>query len=186
MPNPNNETGLILDETQPHAESASPIEQEDLLKFLLGESEEVSRIEGVVVGALVGFAASGEPLVDFSPNPTGEPLAARSILALTAQHINCDVALLFEQDDPRKPVVIGLMWRPKGSPVGPAPPKLEPIEVSTDGERLTLTAEREIVLRCGKASITLTSAGKILLRGKYLLSRSSGVNRIKGGSVQIN
>ena len=41
-------------------------------------------------------------------------------------------------------------------------------------------------LRCGKASITLTRAGKVLIRGAYLLSRSSGVNRIKGGSVQIN
>ena len=29
-------------------------------------------------------------------------------------------------------------------------------------------------------------AGKVLIRGAYLLSRSSGVNRIKGGSVQIN
>ena len=28
--------------------------------------------------------------------------------------------------------------------------------------------------------------GKVLIRGTYLLSRSSGVNRIKGGSVQIN
>ena len=49
-----------------------------------------------------------------------------------------------------------------------------------------LTAEHEIVLRCGKASLTLTRAGKVLIRGTYLLSRSSGVNRIKGGSVQIN
>jgi hypothetical protein len=47
-------------------------------------------------------------------------------------------------------------------------------------------AAEELVLRCGDASITLTRAGKIILRGTYLLSRSSGVNRIKGGSVQIN
>jgi hypothetical protein len=53
-------------------------------------------------------------------------------------------------------------------------------------ERLELTAEKEIVLRVGDASITLTRAGKIILRGTYVLSRSSGVNRIKGGSVQIN
>ena len=33
---------------------------------------------------------------------------------------------------------------------------------------------------------TLTRAGKILIRGAYLLARSSGVNRIQGGSVQIN
>ena len=55
-----------------------------------------------------------------------------------------------------------------------------------DGEKTVVTAQKEIVLRCGKASITLTRAGKVLIRGAYLLSRSSGVNRIKGGSVQIN
>ena len=49
-----------------------------------------------------------------------------------------------------------------------------------------LRTEEEIVFECGKASITLTKSGKILIRGAYLLSRSSGVNRIKGGSVQIN
>lgn len=186
MRNSNNEAMLVADEARPPAESESTIEQEDLLALLLGESEEVSRIEGVVVGALVGFAASGEPLVDFYRNPAGEPFAARSTVALSAQNINCDVALLFEQGDPRKPIVLGLMWHPEAPSVAPASSALEPIEVTTDGKRMTLTAEREIVLRCGKASITLTRAGKILLRGKYVLSRSSGVNRIKGGSVQIN
>lgn len=57
---------------------------------------------------------------------------------------------------------------------------------TADGERLVLKAEREIVLQCGKASITLTRAGKVIIRGAYVLSRSSGVNRIVGGSVQIN
>ena len=45
-----------------------------------------------------------------------------------------------------------------------------------DGRRVEITAEEEIVLRCGESSITLTRAGKIILRGAYLLSRSSGVN----------
>jgi hypothetical protein len=55
-----------------------------------------------------------------------------------------------------------------------------------DPETLCISAARELTLKCGKSSITLTAAGKLLLRGAYLLSRSSGVNRIKGGSVQIN
>jgi len=42
-----------------------------------------------------------------------------------------------------------------------------------DGERIRFSAQKEIVLQCGKASITLTRAGKILIWGTYLLSRSS-------------
>ena len=51
---------------------------------------------------------------------------------------------------------------------------------------MLLTAGREIVLRCGEASITLTRAGKVLIRGTYILTRSSGANRIKGAAVEIN
>jgi hypothetical protein len=75
------------------------------------------------------------------------------------------------------------MWVPSATPTSPAKSQWE---VESDGERVVVSAEREIVFQCGEASITLTKAGKILLRGTYLLSRSSGVNRIKGGSVQIN
>jgi uncharacterized protein (DUF2345 family) len=60
------------------------------------------------------------------------------------------------------------------------------VEVDADGERLIVTAKDRLVLRCGKASITLTKEGKVLVEGTYLSSRSSGVNRIKGGSVQLN
>jgi hypothetical protein len=72
---------------------------------------------------------------------------------------------------------------PKGALSARSTVALGPSQI---GREVVLTAENEIVLRCGEASITLTRAGKILLRGSYLLSRSSGVNRIKGGSVQIN
>jgi len=60
------------------------------------------------------------------------------------------------------------------------------LEVEADGERVRLTAQREIVLRCGKASITLTAEGRILLKGVELVSSASGPNRIKGSSVKIN
>src|SRR4051812_15153812 len=60
------------------------------------------------------------------------------------------------------------------------------IEPEQARERIEICAEKEIVLRCGKASITLTRSGKILIRGTYVLSRSSGAQRIQGASVQIN
>ncbi len=87
-----------------------------------------------------------------------------------------------------RPLIVGLIHHPQTPSRNAAkrPPPLATIEARLDGERVVLTAEREIELRCGKSSITLTRAGKMLIRGAYLLSRSSGVNRIKGGSVQIN
>jgi hypothetical protein len=41
-------------------------------------------------------------------------------------------------------------------------------------------------LRCGESSIVLTRAGKVLIKGNYVLSRSRGANRIKGAYVDIN
>jgi hypothetical protein len=49
-----------------------------------------------------------------------------------------------------------------------------------------VSAKERLVLRCGKASVTLTRAGKVIIEGSYVVSRSTGVNRIKGGSVQLN
>lgn len=136
------------------------------------------RLEGVAIGLLMGFAESGEPLVVFAHNPSETAIPARSTAALGREDVGAEVALLFEGGDPRRPVIVGRLLRPE-----PASP---PVTVERDGERLELTAEREIVLRCGEASITLTRAGKVLIRGTHLLSRSSGANRIKGASVQLN
>jgi len=60
------------------------------------------------------------------------------------------------------------------------------VSAQVDDQRVELTAEREIVLRCGDASITLTRAGKVIIKGAYILSRSSGYNKIKGAAVDIN
>jgi hypothetical protein len=60
------------------------------------------------------------------------------------------------------------------------------LSATVDGKQVVLEAKDEIVLRCGQASITLRRNGRIVIRGTYVETRSSGVNRIKGGSVQIN
>lgn len=140
-----------------------------------------TRIDGVVIGVLMGFDDGGMPLVVFAGNPVDQAVPARTTARLEPDHIGSDVALLFEQGDPERPLVMGRILHPE---VELAADQL--VQVSVDDQRLELKAEREIVLRCGKASITLTRAGKILLRGAYLFSRSSGVNKIKGGSVQLN
>jgi len=141
------------------------------------------RLDGVVIGVLMGFDHGGMPLVVFPGNPVEQAVSARTTARLEPDHIGADVALMFEQGDPARPVVMGRILHPE---VDLGPPRDQPVRATVDDQRLELTAEREIVLRCGKASITLTRAGKILLRGAYLFSRSTGVNKIKGGSVQLN
>jgi hypothetical protein len=142
--------------------------------------------EGVVVGTVVGIDERGRPLVDFDGNHATSPLSARTTVLFRAEDIGREAVLIFAQGDLAQPILVGLV-----QPSQPAPDeeKVElntPLDAVVDGRRIVLSAENEIELRCGKSSITLTRAGKILIRGAYLLSRSSGVNRIKGGSVQIN
>lgn len=67
----------------------------------------------------------------------------------------------------------------------PTPPSFV-IEADVDGKRVKLTAKDEIVLECGKASITLRRNGKVIVRGTHVETYSDGVNRIKGGQVRIN
>jgi hypothetical protein len=133
----------------------------------------------VSVGRIVAVQQT-VPLVDFPANASGALVQARSVVPITRMEIGREVALAFEENDPTKPLVLGVL---QASGVTET---LQPSELEIDDDVLSLTARKEITIRCGKASITLTSAGKVLIRGEYLLSRSSGVNRIKGGSVQIN
>ncbi len=54
------------------------------------------------------------------------------------------------------------------------------------GERLILDANRELVLKCGGSEITLRKDGKVVIKGAKLISRSSGQNKIRGATVNIN
>lgn len=139
---------------------------------------------GVVIGELIGIKDEGRtPLVLFSGQHGSAALAARTVIDLHGPHIGSKVVLMFEGADPAKPIVMGVLREGEGWPLAERPGQ---VEVDVDGERLVVSAKEQLVLRCGKASITLTRAGKVLIRGSYVLSRSSGANRIKGGSVQLN
>jgi uncharacterized protein DUF6484 len=141
------------------------------------------RIDGAVIGQIVGFRDASVPLVVFPGQDGSAAVAARAILDLHGEHIGRDVVLMFDGGDPLHPIVMGCVRTEKAWPLPERPGQ---VEVDADGERLVVSAKEQIVLRCGKASITLTKAGKVLIQGAYVSSRSSGVNRIKGGSVQLN
>ncbi|BBP83597.1 hypothetical protein TUM18999_29940 [Pseudomonas tohonis] len=138
-----------------------------------------TRLDGVVIGILLDVPEASSPVVAFPGCPSETGIAATTTTVLAREDIGTQVALMFVGGDPALPLVIGRIQRLPET-------RREPAVAHIDGERLEFSAEREIVLRCGKASITLTREGKVLIKGAYLSSRSSGVHRIKGGSVQIN
>lgn len=138
-------------------------------------------VEGVVIARVASVDAAGVVRVAY-PGAPSEGAVARVMARVTEADVGREAALLFESGDRDKPIVMGLLFQG----AAPAAVSRSGASASVDGERIVLSADKEIVLECGEASITLTRAGKILIKGTYVLSRSSGTNRIQGGSVQIN
>jgi hypothetical protein len=125
-----------------------------------------------------------QPVVTNVPTCTGDLIVARTTLRLRRAMIGRDVVVLFDAGDLQSPIIIGVMEPVTGLESSPPPP--EGPTVHADGERHVIEAEREIVLRCGDASITLTRAGKVIIKGNYILSRSAGYNKVKGAAIEIN
>ncbi|MFT6987544.1 MAG: hypothetical protein ACJAT7_003400 [Psychromonas sp.] len=151
----------------------------------------------IIIGTLCSVDPLGLPLIDFPQNPSKQPISAMTTLSLTQHHVTRQVALLFNQGDLKQPIVIGLIHSPLQAMLEnfEAQNETEKVELAGDlnidnvkveGKKVTFEAQEEMVFKCGESSITLTKSGKVLIRGKYLLNRSSGVNRIMGGSVQVN
>ncbi|REF69781.1 MULTISPECIES: DUF6484 domain-containing protein [Paracoccus] len=130
---------------------------------------------GVVIGMLLGLE-KGRPLVVFPGNPSAQAVPARSLVSFDPGDIGAELAILFEDGDAARPLVIGRIV--SAMPAGPV--------AVADGEPLRITAQQRIELRCGKASIVMEADGHITIRGTYLVSHASAANRIRGGSINLN
>lgn len=125
------------------------------------------------VGRVVRITPEGRALVDFDGNALG-PLVARSAIQLyseseLAELRRSSVLLVFEDGDPTRPVVAGI------------------VRDAVIGRRIRrIEADEEVSLKCGKSSIELHKDGKVRVRGTNLVSRASGPNKIRGATVEIN
>jgi len=171
--------------TQHEADTPIPSEESHLLSLVSGRVVNAALEEvhsGVTVGEVTAIRDSDrKPLVTFG-GQLSSALPACSVVEIHPGDVGRRVVLAFENRDPTKPIIMGVLADGSHERTSRA----EPIEIDADGERITVAARNQLVLRCGKASVTLTAAGKVLIQGTYISSRSSGVNRIKGGSVQLN
>lgn len=163
---------------------------------------------------ITSIAPDGSPLV--SVDDDGRVVAARLAVRTTLERMQLAIAnrqpavVVFERGDRSRPLILGFLepleMKPSSSagadapadrvqapPAGDAPesqagePAVMPcIEADVDGRRVRVTAQDEIVLQCGSASVTLRRNGRVVIRGAYVETHSEGTNRIKGGQVQIN
>ena len=149
---------------------------------------------GMRIGKIVQVDDSGQLLVDFSENKSG-PVIARITTSIKRDVLGKgnpagrEVLLAFDNNDPLHPIIVDTMYSLIDEIAEHSTVVLEaepPKDAVIDGKHIVFDAQEDIVLRCGKASITLTKAGKVLIRGEYVLSRSSGPNKIRGGSIQLN
>lgn len=108
-------------------------------------------------------------------------LVAESTVDLQARDIGRQLVVLIT-DHGRRAIVMGVLQAtglPADSPAGQ-------VELQADGRRLVVSADHELVLRCGKASLVLRQDGTIELKGTSILTQAEGAQRIRGGSIQLN
>jgi hypothetical protein len=130
-------------------------------------------------GRLVGIGPGHEPWVDV-PSEGLVNVAGRSTVPVSPALIGREVLITFLG---KSPVVVGVLREASDDDETARAPRLDAV---VDGERIVLSGQKEVVLRCGKASIALTADGTVVIKGARLLSSAAGSHRIKGGSVQIN
>jgi voltage-gated potassium channel Kch len=147
---------------------------------------------GTRIGRVVAFEG-GETCVDFEGNRAG-PVPARVAAGIddaaleAAAHEQREAVLLFTGGASAQPIVLALLRS--------VTPHLdtalsEPLPAGrkvarVDGRRVEIEGHEEVVLRCGKASLTLRRDGKVVLRGVNIVSQADQVHKVRGGKVQIN
>jgi uncharacterized protein involved in type VI secretion and phage assembly len=85
--------------------------------------------------------------------------------------------LAFEAGDVRRPVIVGIvhdaLWA-------------EPSARASAPAAVVVEARESLELRCGESALEMDRAGRVTLRGTRIVSRSKGLHRIKGATVEIN
>jgi hypothetical protein len=138
---------------------------------------------GMSLGRLTAFDADAWPLITLNDGTASTPLRALSCVKLQPDDIGRDVCVVFAAD--RQAVVMGILNRNEES-ARSVPAQEIAYELEIDGQVVTLRAREKLVIKCGKASVTLTKAGKVLINGEYVVSRARGINAIKGGAIELN
>ena len=142
-----------------------------------------------VIGQIKDIPNEGILLVEWGDDNLAEARASASLETYPRDAlVGREVLLLFENNDPKKPIAITLLQPISdiGQNLADAAKNKDTPQVFFDGEEVVIKARKKIELRVGRASIVIDENGKITTKGEHLLNRATGPIRIKGGHVDIN
>ncbi|PRP96565.1 hypothetical protein ENSA5_36410 [Enhygromyxa salina] len=148
----------------------------------LDDRERCAIADGLMLATIVASDGARVEL-SYPGMPGPATVEVSTTLALTADDVGVTVVVGFLDGRRERPIVLGRLREPHRA----VEAKLRPgHRVVADGERVYVEADKQLVLSCGEASITLQADGRVLVRGTYVETRAKGVNRIRGGAVAIN
>lgn len=129
----------------------------------------LGRVAALLDDAVIVATGPGSELLacDVLQTGPGEPLTLAE---------NDTVLVVVPEGEGARGVILGRIGRPdRRSAEGKGVP-----------DEIVLEATKGLTLKVGEGSITLREDGKILIRGRDLVSHARRLNRIRGGSVAIN
>lgn len=154
---------LARELTQAADERSAPTLTAGRFEALAPNGDILVEVGGVIRPACVATSSSESELVD----------------AIRARR---DVLLGFLDDDPARPVVLGILR----ARIDLAPTSGEAAHATATERYLQIEASDGVRIRAGDASIELSADGRVEIRGVEIVSTAEGTNRVLGGNVGIN
>ncbi|NBN46023.1 hypothetical protein GWJ05_09500 [Proteus sp. G2626] len=145
--------------------------------------DNMKKLPTIETAKLVNYE-NGNIFISF--NECEKPIPALSLAPVSNSDIGKICAIQFINGNIKNPLIIGLIQQ-KITTKNTKEKEINLNKMNKESNgKLYLKADKEIIIQCGKSSLTMTSDGFIQIRALYIDNYATSTNRIKGGSVQIN
>jgi len=150
-----------------------------------------SDLGAICVGRIIEVTADGRVMVDFPENLGRRPVESRFVSLGSSplddkSLVGTSVLIVFEDANPRLPIILGPVLERISAAAQALSRHAIAKQSEPDGGSAILEASEEVLLRCGESSLSMRKDGKIVLKGRTIVSRASRANKIRGASVAIN
>jgi hypothetical protein len=137
----------------------------------------------ILIGVIVDKLTNGLPVVQVMDDSFEgvAPMVAQSICSLDVLEVGRQCAVTVTGGSQQTALVLGQL---QSAVIGLG--SAAEIKVSQEDGMIEIQSEKEIAFRCGDATFRMTSEGLVEMRGNRVVSHSTGLNRIRGGSVRLN